>query len=385
MNTDRENPKSRRNNQTELTKIQESEQRYRTLVNGITDYAVFTLDPNGYITSWNPGAIRIKEYSTEEAIGSHFSMLYPKDARDRNEPMDHLHTALIEGSFRGEGLRQTKSGKLFLADVYIRPIYIHDRHIGFAKVVSNLDEQNLLIQEVDIGRKEVSELKHERELREQFISTLTHDLRNPLAAAKLALGMLLKHPDQMEKNIKRISDSIDRTDKMIKDLLDANRIKRGRSIPLKLESSDMIQILEESIETFRLNQTLVEFSHKQNEIRGFWDREGLRRVFENLISNAIKYGDKSRPVSVSAEVLKEQIVIRVHNYGVPIEPGEQHAIFEQFHRNKRDENSQGWGLGLTLVKGIVLAHGGNVFVRSFAHEGTTFVISLPVKSNVTYQ
>jgi PAS domain S-box-containing protein len=362
-----------------IRKIQESEQRYRTLVEGITDYAVFTLDPRGFITSWNPGAVKMKGYTSEEAVGSHFSMLYPEAAKERNEPMEHLHAALIEGSFRGEGLRITKQGQQFLADVYIRPIYTNNKLIGFAKVVSNLDEQKKLIQEVDIGRKEVSELKMERELREQFISTLSHDLRNPLAAAKLALDMIKKTPEDLDENIDRVKKLIDRTDKMIRDLLDANRIKVGKEIPLNIEFSDMIQIVKESIETFSATSpSTIEFIHEGKQIHGFWDKEGLKRVFENLVSNALKYGDRSKAITVSVASLAEQIVIRVHNFGAPIRPEEQLAIFEQFHRSEGDLEKEGWGLGLTLVKGLTIAHGGSIIVKSFPIEGTTFTVSLPL-------
>lgn len=231
---------------------EESIEKYRMLVEGIHDYAIFTIDPLGYIESWNPGAIRMKQYTSEEAIGSHFSMLYPDRERKLNEPMDHLHVALLEGSYRGEGMRRKKNGDLFLANVYIRPIFLEGKHIGFAKVVENLDEKNKLQDEFDLTKGAVKDLKVERELRERFVSTLTHDLRTPLAIARGSAEMILRRPEKAEKNIKRILDSIDRTDNMIKDLLDANQITVGNEIHLNFSHFDIVPIVREIAENFML-------------------------------------------------------------------------------------------------------------------------------------
>lgn len=368
---------SRVNN--ELQKFRENEQRYRTLIEGILDYAVFTTDPNGFIQTWNTGAERIKGYTSKEAIGSHFSMLYPEEAVDRNEPMDHLHEALIEGSYRGEGFRRKKDGSLFLADVYIRPIFSGDKLLGFAKVVSNLDEKNKLIQEIDLSKNELIDIKEERVLREQFISTLSHDLRSPLAAVKLLADMILKDPSSIEKNCKRIRTNIDRTDKMIRNLLDANRIKIGKELPLDISKCELISLINEACEDYRIkDNNKIQLCSEDSEIFGYWDRDALKRVFENLVSNALKYGKETTPINIVATTVKDHVIVKIHNEGNPIMPVDLPRIFDQFHRSSKHEGVKGWGLGLTLVKGIIEAHKGKVIVTSLAVEGTTFTIDIPI-------
>ncbi|MEO5968420.1 MAG: PAS domain-containing protein, partial [Bdellovibrionia bacterium] len=98
------------------------EETFRHLVEGVKDYAIFTLDTKGFITTWNTGAVRMKQYTVAEAVGQHYSMLYPEEGKLRNEPINHLKIAAINGRFRGEGLRVKKSGETFLADVLITPI-----------------------------------------------------------------------------------------------------------------------------------------------------------------------------------------------------------------------------------------------------------------------
>ena len=173
-----------------------SEQRFHLLVEGVKDYAIFTMDPRGFITTWNKGAARMKKYTAEEAIGQHYSMLYTADERRRDEPGAHLRTASIEGRFRGEGTRVRKTGELFLADVLITPMYEDQKLYGFSKVVADLTERHKLIQERDLSLTDLKRLQLERNERERFVATLTHDLRNPLSAAKAGAQMILRYPEK---------------------------------------------------------------------------------------------------------------------------------------------------------------------------------------------
>ena len=127
----------------------------------VEDYALFTVDPAGYIISWNAGAQRMNGYTPIEAIGKHFSMLYPEDGQRRDEPMAHLRTALAEGRFRGEGVRIRKNGEVFMADASITPMYENGVLAGFAKIVQDLTERNVLIQERDLTRTRAERLELE--------------------------------------------------------------------------------------------------------------------------------------------------------------------------------------------------------------------------------
>jgi signal transduction histidine kinase len=118
-------------------------------------------------------------------------------------------------------------------------------------------------------------------------------------------------------------------------------------------------------------------------MKGRWDPHGLRRVFDNLLSNAIKYGERGGPISVVIRRVDARILVGVHNRGTIIPAEEQAKLFQPFHRTQEAKatGQRGWGLGLTLVRGIVEAHGGIVKVESYPKEGTTFTIDLPVDAS----
>lgn len=370
--------------------LEESENKYKAIIDGVTDYALFTLDPNGFITFWNAGAERMKGYTYEEAIGSHFSMLYPEEAKKRNEPMNHLKSARIEGRFRGEGLRIKKNGELFMADVYIVPLKKGKEVVGFAKIVADLSEHNQLIQERDISRTEALNLKLQNEMRETFVAVLSHDLRSPLSAAKTSAQLILRHPMNHEKHLvfaTKIVDHINRIDKMLINFLDANILKAGEELTLHKSRCNLIDIAHDVVDEISTIYGQRIHIYGSGPVIGFWDGEGLRRVLENLLSNAVKYGDLSKPISLNIDVINDRVIIKVHNYGPVIEIPDQLMLFEKFHRTKSAHSGTqiGWGLGLTLVKGIVEAHKGLVQVESYPKEGTTFLIDLPYEEGSDYQ
>jgi PAS domain S-box-containing protein len=360
-----------------------SEERFRKLVDAVKDYAIFTTDPGGYITSWNHGCHRMKGYEPDEAIGQHFSMLYPNEGRRRGEPMAHLRTASAEGRFRGEGVRVRKNGDHFLADVSITPMYEDDKLVGYAKVVQDLTERSLLMQERDISRGESNRLKVEAEFREQFVATLTHDLRSPLAVAKTNAELIARSPDKIERIpiwAKRIGEAVDRTDRMISEVLDASRLQAEKPAPVEFESCDLAEIARELVDELtptygnRFNLNL------EGPPTGFWSREGLRRVLDNLISNALKYGDPGQPIAIGVRRVDDRVILSVHNHGTIIPIEEQQKLFTPFHRTNLAllSGQQGWGIGLTVVKSVVEAHHGMVKVESYPKEGTTFTVDLPV-------
>lgn len=368
-----------------VDQLQKSEERFRSFVQSVRDYAIFTLDPEGGITSWNEGCERMKGWTPAEAIGSHFSMLYPEEGRRRDEPMDHLRVARSEGRFRGEGVRQRKNGELFLADVSITPIDGAGNLIGFTKVVQDLTERSLLIQERDLSRTHAEAMVMEAEYRNRFIATLTHDLRSPLAAAMTGAELIARAPEKTEKVrtwAHRISTAVERTDRMISDLLDATRLQAGEQLPLEFEHTDLKPIVGELCDDLTTRHGTRFAVLTEGQTSGFWSPDGLRRVLDNLLVNAVKYGDAGQPVTVRVRSLADRLLLSVHNEGTMIATDDQEKLFVAYHRTSlaRTSGKVGWGLGLTLVKGIVEAHRGIVKVESYPKEGTTFTIDLPLDS-----
>lgn len=230
----------------------------------------------------------------------------------------------------------------------------------------------------------LKELEEERELRERFVLALSHDLRTPLAIVTMCALILKRKVEDSETIVEmadRITSSVGRADRMIRDLLDANRIKAGLGIPISLEDCYLDQILNfivSDLEELYGKRFIV--NNLAGEVRGRWDTLAIHRMVENLSSNAIKYGTPYSTVTITLERFNNCVEISVHNIGTPIPPEEHSFLFEHYSRSKSAENSgqTGWGIGLALVKGLTEAHKGAVRVKSDESSGTTFTINLPV-------
>jgi signal transduction histidine kinase len=229
----------------------------------------------------------------------------------------------------------------------------------------------------------VRTLEHERELREQFVSTLSHDLRNPLSAAQMAAQALAREPGNVDRTVsmlRRILKGIQRADQMVEDMLDANRLQSGQVLRLVLSEFDLRALLVDIVEDLSTIHGPRFELQAPGPIRGFWNLPGLRRVVENLANNAIKYGESRTPVTISLTPKQERVLLAVHNHGEPLSASEAGALFDPYHRSEMAWRSgkQGWGIGLMLVRGMTEAHGGHVQVTSSAGIGTTFIVNLPV-------
>src|SRR6478736_5277543 len=190
-----------------------SEEQFRVLVEGVIDYAIFMLDPEGHVVSWNSGARRIKGYEPEEIIGRHFSTFYPGEALALGTPQALLRQALRNGSAEHEGWRVRKDGSLFWGHVLITPMYDSCRELrGFSKITRDLTD-----------RREFQELQESGRRKDVFLATLAHELRNPLAPMLPALELISKAAGDSEI-IKRLSGmmsrQVDQLSFLIDELLD---------------------------------------------------------------------------------------------------------------------------------------------------------------------
>lgn len=235
----------------------------------------------------------------------------------------------------------------------------------------------------------VAEHSRERELRQRLIDTITHDLRTPLTAARLSAQMVQRKvaDPAVQKNLDRIIFNMDRAERMIRDMLDANLVKAGEKLPLLLSDCDAGEVVQNTVRDLAdLHGDRFQVS-APGAIRGRWDAGGLQRIVENLGSNAVKYGNADGAIRVALEVHDNELRLEVHNEGKPIAPEEQEKIFRPYRRaeSAMKGSQKGWGLGLSLVKGLSEAHGGGVTVRSLEGEGTTFTVRLPSAAGVALQ
>jgi signal transduction histidine kinase len=231
-------------------------------------------------------------------------------------------------------------------------------------------------------REHIELLRAERELREQFVAVLAHDLRGPLSAAKMGSQLLVRHPEKLDERrdlAARIDRNLELTDRMIRDLLDANRIRAGERLPLRIDRCDLGVVAREVYEEMVANFGERFVLDVAGRVLGFWSADELRRALWNLAMNAIKYGATDRPITLRVVTTADGAAASVHNWGAPIEPDDLQELFRPFSRTRAAQSGaqRGWGLGLTLVQGCALAHGGSVRVESSREAGTTFTIELP--------
>jgi signal transduction histidine kinase len=219
-----------------------------------------------------------------------------------------------------------------------------------------------------------------RAIQEQLAASLTHDLRGPLTSAKMNAQLLLRDPENRPLAIKaanRIASSMDRMDAMICDLLDVSVIRAGQPLPLKFEECDLDALVREIAEELDIIYGERFVVESKGQAKGFWSMSALRRVMENLATNAVKYGDRKTPITFRIDLGDSHVTLAVHNQGKPISPEDQAMLFNQFHRASSATGQTGWGLGLTVVKGLAEAHQGKIRVESQEGKGTTFTVELP--------
>ena len=243
-------------------------------------------------------------------------------------------------------------------------------------------------EQLSFSREEILNLEQERQLREAFVSLLSHDLRTPLTSALLSAQLIERKSNDPEMCIllaKKISISINRIEQMINNLLDANLIRSGGKFPINVEFFNLHTFVKSALDGLIIIHGERFILRGSEKIKGLWDKKAIHRILENLCNNAIKYGADETPVTIfiDQDPKKKLVHIRVHNEGDVISLKDQKSLFDQFQRSEqaRISTKTGWGLGLALVKGIAEAHGGSVSVDSNLETGTNFIVTLPINLN----
>lgn len=223
----------------------------------------------------------------------------------------------------------------------------------------------------------------ESALRERFVATLTHDLRNPLAAAYASAELISRVTDvaKVQDLAARIITNLGRMDEMIRELLDAAVFHAGERMTLHIDHFDMLALATELCDQFEAVHG-PRFKLLCESVDGHWDRNALKRALENLLGNAVKYGEHDGAITLKVESVHGRMICSVHNTGTPMQAGEMESVFKVFQRAvaAREGDTQGWGIGLPYVRAVAEGHGGSVSADSGAQRGTTFTIDIPVDS-----
>lgn len=217
-----------------------------------------------------------------------------------------------------------------------------------------------------------------QDAQEHFVTTLAHDLRSPLSVVKIHAQILARAKEQnLPQTSDRIIRSVNRIDNLIKDLLDTVTTRKRGLNELEFLQCDFLDIAKMVIREYQESSEAI-FVLKGSPARGFFAARAIERVIDNLLSNALKYGDLKQPIEVTLNSDEKLAYFSVHNFGECIQPDKLINIFNKFQRSSNSNYQEGWGIGLSLVKSVVEAHGGTVLVNSDA-KGTAFKIEIPLE------
>ena len=358
--------------------LRQSEERFRLLVDGVKDYAIFRLDHEGNVASWNAGAQAIKGYAATDIVGKHFSTFYTPEDIARKWPWHELDVARVEGRFEDEGWRVRKDGTRFWANVIITALFDSEHRLrGFAKVTRDLT-----------ARKHIEALQETERQMNEFLAMLAHELRNPLAAIVNALDLMRNKPAQEQPELR---DVINRQamhlSRIVDDLLDVSRITRGK-IDLKKERLDLNRLVSRVLEAYgppiEARRHEVELKLAPQPLPVDADPTRLSQIVHNLVSNAVKYTPEGGQITVRVTREGDLAVLRVRDNGIGIPADLLPNVFGLFVQGDRslDRTEGGLGIGLTLVKRLAELHGGSVEGASRGSDtGSEFTVRLPLAPN----
>jgi len=357
--------------------LRQSEERFRVLVEGLKDCAIFMLYTDGRVTSWNSGAQRMTGYQADEIEGRHFGALYPQAAIDRKLPEQELAMAREHGRFEDEGPRLRKDGTTFWANVVVSPLYNEEGVLmGYANVKRDLTD-----------RKRAESLEQAERRTSEFLAMLAHELRNPLAPINNALHLLeLKPPaDATEKWVRDVlRRQTGQITRLIDDLLDVSRITRA-AIPLNRRALDACALVraaaEGSMQWMQARGHELSIELPPNEaLTVLGDEARLTQVLHKLLHNAARYTPEGGRVSIAARRENDAVVICVKDNGVGMDAGLLHSAFDLLKQGQQaaQRPQGGLGIGLTLVQRLVRLHGGTVEAHSAGPDrGSEFIVRLP--------
>ena len=367
--------------------LRESEERHRLLVEGVKDYAIFRLDPDGRVASWNSGAERIKGYSAAEIVGRHFSTFYPPEDADGGKTERLLRAAAASGRVEDEGWRVRKDGSRFWANVVITTLYDPDgRLVGFAKVTRDLTAARLADEAVREAQQELEEYARElarsNEAFGQFGYVVAHDLRQPLRTMKSYIQKLAERyegrlDEEATNYVSRAVNAADRMRELIDGLLTYSRVRTQGREPVPVACAEAFAAARANLQAAIDESGAVVDAGELPTVLA--DPTQLVQVFQNLIGNALKFhGDGPSEVRVSARRQDAEWLIEVADNGIGFEPEYSERIFGLGERLHGASKYPGHGIGLATCEKIVQRHGGRIWASSPGPgRGATISFTLP--------
>ncbi|KRA38666.1 MULTISPECIES: PAS domain S-box protein [unclassified Nocardioides] len=359
---------------TSEVELRRSEEMFRLLVTTVTDYAIYMLDTEGRVATWNAGAQRIKGYPEREILGRHYRVFYPEADRASRYPERNLELALLNGVYAEEGWRVRRDGSQFWASVVITAVYDDaGRHRGFAKVTR------------DQTQERIHEEQHRRAIEQQahLMAITAHELRTPTAVVEGSVSILRDRGDDLDADertqlLEAMASSAHRLQRLVHDLSSASDL-RSDALSLQPERVSLRNTLGRAADRARAvhpaARIVVDIGQ---DVELSVDPARIGQALDNLLENAVRHG--RAPVLVCGEPTATGARVLVSDDGAGVDRRLVENLFERFaHAGP----TAGTGLGLHLVREIARSHGGDVaYLPPDGSRRSTFVLDLPHRPRV---
>jgi two-component system CheB/CheR fusion protein len=367
--------------------LRESENRYRLIFEGLKDYAIFMLDDDGRIATWNSGAERVLKYTKEEAVGKPFEMIFTDEDKKAGKPAAELAQARQQRSLTQEGWRVRKDGEDFWGvGILTRLLNEKNQPCGFVKILRDATEHKLS-EEALKHATQVAEAANAA--KDNFLANISHELRTPLGAITLWINLLEEEetldPLRVRETLAAIKKCAEEQGKLIEDLLDTSRIVAGK-FRLEFKECDLVSVVRAGVEAIRPGaiEKGVQIEEALDSNVGFVnaDPNRIQQVIWNLLNNAVKFTPAEGNVRIAMRRQGKNVEIRVTDSGQGISKEFLPYVFDRFGQAEMRPGAgynNGLGLGLSIAKQIVEMHGGTIGADSAgADQGSTFTVWLPL-------
>ncbi len=372
--------------------LRKSEERFRLLVEGVEDYAIYMLDTHGRITTWNAGAERIEGYRAQEIIGRRFHRFYTTEDAERKKPDQALAVATAEGRFHDERWQVRKDGAHYWASFVITALRDESGKLtGFSAIARDVttrkhaeDEIRRLNTELEARVQErTAELQAAYHEMEAFSYSISHDLRAPLIHIAGFVDMLKndlgsKLDEKSSRHLQTICDSSENMGRMIADLLTFSRIGRAELHKVRFNIGDTVREVRRDLQAQMQGRTITWIVPELPDV--FGDPFLLRQAIFNLLSNSVKYTRNrvEARIELSGETTDKEHIVAVRDNGAGFDMKYYSKLFGVFQRLHSASEFEGTGIGLANVRRIIQRHGGRTWAEGVVNAGATFYFTLPV-------
>jgi PAS domain S-box-containing protein len=352
-----------------------TEESFRLLVDSVEEYAIFLLDTEGRVVTWNRGAERLKGWRAEEIIGRHMSCFYPPEVAAAHAD-EILALTAARGHYEEEGWRVRKDGTRFWASVALTAVRDDDDLLrGFAKVTRDMSERRERERDLDDANEE---LRKADAFRSQFLATTAHELANPITVIGGFVQTLRKqganvNPEVLQTALERIERQVAQLTRLVEDLQVASRLDAG-GLEVRMDTVDVRDVIDDAL-AHASGDTPVEVDCPTG-LQVQADRDRLRQILANFVTNAGRYGEP--PIRITARHADRAVEVVVEDAGAGVPADFADRLFDKFARHPEAARGvRGSGLGLFIVRGLAEAMGGEAWYEPNQPRGARFGVRLP--------